>query len=199
MSSPELDFVSRFLTLATLSKPELPADYKLPLQQVSSQGIALPPVKYKYDPRRSRNGGSSEDDRNSSVILTLKSVRAPKFSVEWQFSTRDTVLQVKERLVEEGKASGTQNLKLLLKGKVLHDSELLSSVTSDRAIINVMISKVAQTAASPALEHPEVGSKSPLSEMPWNEIENILSSKFADPRDAQEALDRLKRGWELAK
>lgn len=196
MSSPELDFVSRFLTLATLSTPALPNDYKLPLQQVSSQGIALPPLKYKYDPRR-RNGGSGEDARK--VTLTLKSVRAPKFCVECQFNSKETVLQVKQRLVEEGKAPGTEELKLLLKGKVLHDSELLSSLTSDTATINVMVSKTTQTATPPPSADPTVTSKSPASEMPWNEIENVLSSRFPDPKETQKALDRLKRGWELAK
>ncbi|QLL33304.1 hypothetical protein HG536_0E02150 [Torulaspora globosa] len=199
MSSPELDFVSRFLTLATLSSPALPADYKLPLQQVSNQGIALPPLKYKYDPRRSRNGASGGEARNSSLTLTLKSVRAPKFSVECQFTCKDTVLQVKQRLVEEGKAQGTEDLKLLLKGKVLHDSELLSSLTSDAATINVMISKTAQTATSPPPAHPGLTSETPASGMPWNEIENVLSSRFPDSKEAQKALDRLKRGWELAK
>lgn len=196
MASPELDFVSRFLTLATLSSPVLPADYKLPLQQVSNQGVALPPLKYKYDPKRSRSSASGE---NSPLTLTLKSVRPPKFSLECQFSGKDTVLQVKQRLVEEGKAQGTENLKLLLKGKVLHDSELLSGLTSDVATINVMISKTAQPATPPPTAQPEVTPEPSAIQMPWNEIEKILNSNLTDPAEAQNALDRLKKGWELAK
>lgn len=205
MSSPEQGFVSKFLTLATLSSPALPADYKLPLQQVSNLGVALPPLKYKYDRQRSRNSASRAAISDSPIILTLKSVRPPKFSLECQFSGKETVLQVKQRLVQEGKAQDTENLKLLVKGKVLHDSELISGFTSDTATINVMISKAGpksppEATPAPAAEAIKTSAAEPAAtNLPWNEIENILCSSFSDPTEAANAIDRLKRGWELAK
>lgn len=195
-SSPEHDFVSRFLTLATISDPVLPADYKKPLQQVTNLGVALPPLRYKYDPLRNRDI-SGNGNGTSDLKINLKSVRPPKFSLECQFARNDTVSQVKERLVKDGKAQGTEQLKLLLKGKVLHDSELLSAVVDDTADVNVMISK----ASSPAAMTPPLKSiPDPVAkEVPWKAIERALRSSVADPTEVAETLDRLKRGWELTK
>lgn len=193
-SSPEHDFVSKFLTLATISDPALPADYKKPLQQVTNLGVALPPLRYKYDPNRARKA-SGDDKKDSPIKLTLKSVRPPKFSVECQFARNNTVSQVKQKLIEDGKVQSIEQLKLLLKGKVLHDSELLSGLIEDKATINVLISKAASSAeATPPLD----SSPDPVTiQVPWHEIESTLRMSFVDPAQVAKTLDRLKRGWEL--
>lgn len=201
MSTPEHEFISRFLTLATLSEPILPADYKIPLQRVTNLGVALPALKYKYDPIRARNSvaNAGQNAKANNVTLTLKSIRAPKFSLDHQFSRNDTVYQVKQQLIDAGKAEQPEQLKLLLKGKVLHDSELLSDVVADTATITVMFSKSvsaeSSSNASPAADVP-VGTDLKI---PWKEIEKTLSVNLATPKEVADAIDRLKRGWDLAK
>lgn len=195
-TSPEHDFVSKFLTLATLSEPALPADYKKPLKQVTNLGVALPPLRYKYDPQRSRNalGGG---DKNAPIKLTLKSVRPPKFSLECQFSGNDTVSSVKRKLVEEGKAQSSEQLKLLYKGKVLHDSEILSAIIEDAATLNVMISKAASPAPAAAAPSTTAAEGPNQAQVPWPEIENTLNLTLGNPTQVAEIIDRLKRGWDL--
>lgn len=201
MSSPEYEFVSKFITLASLSEPALPADYKVPLQQVTKLGVALPALKYKYDPKKFRGSKNGLDSSNRTVSLTLKSIRPPKFSIDQKFSVNDTVYQVKEHLVREGKALQIQQLRLLLKGKVLHDSELLSDAVPEAAIITVMISKPAAPeidgAGSKSLPTPAEETKD--MEIPWIEIEKALKSKLKTSEQVAEVLDRLKRGYDMLK
>lgn len=201
MSTPEHEFISRFLTLATLSEPVLPADYRLPLEQVTNLGVALPALKYKYDPIRARKSAANagQNAKGNSVTLTLKSIRPPKFSVDYQFPRNDTVYQVKQQLVEAGKAEQPEQLKLLLKGKVLHDSELLSDFVVETATITVMLSKsVSAESSSNATPVPDVPVETNL-QIPWKDIEKTLSSNLATPKEVANALDRLKRGWDLTK
>ncbi|CCH59663.1 hypothetical protein TBLA_0B08480 [Henningerozyma blattae CBS 6284] len=136
MSSSEAEFAQNFITLATLNKPTLSRDYKKPLSEVNQLGVALPPLKYRY---RTRNKNTSSS--KSSVKLTLKSVRPPKFSIQQDFNSHDTVTEVKQFLVNSEKVQQIGQLKLLLKGKVLHDSVSLSELDITEAVINVMVSK----------------------------------------------------------
>ncbi|CCK67836.1 Mdy2p KNAG_0A01470 [Huiozyma naganishii CBS 8797] len=194
------DFVTKFLTLATINKPALGPDFQKPLSEVKTLGVALPPLKYKYDPKRTHGAAG-----NAAVNVTLKSVRAPKFSVASSFQPDETVRQMKQFLVEhEETLQQVEQLKLLLKGKVLHDSTLVRDLKAeDNSVINVMVSKptvVEQTAtpdeAPEPAELPVDANKTV--EIPWDKIESVLQSTFASPEDAASSLQRLKRGWELA-
>ncbi|EDO16474.1 hypothetical protein Kpol_1066p41 [Vanderwaltozyma polyspora DSM 70294] len=199
MTTTESEFVSKFLTLATLSDPILWRDYQKPLKEVKSLGVALPPLKYKYDPKRVKKSDGSA----SSIKLTLKSVRAPKFSVEQKFSTNDTVYQVKQLLVAEGQVEHVEQLKLLLKGKVLHDKMLLADFNLSDATLNVMVSKapVKEINTEGASEIETNSTNIDLSnlEVPWNEIELLLKTKFNNDKHASLTLQRLQKGWELTK
>lgn len=192
MTSPEHDFVSRFLTLATLSQPVLPSDYKKPLVQINSLGVALPALKYKYNPKKSSSTISPGHD---VIKLTLKSVRAPKFVFDHEFDRNDTVHEVKESLVSEGKAQEVNQLKLLLKGKVLHDSELLSSFNMDSGVITVMISK--PPTPDPSKQQEDVTSSQSTLKLPWGAIESALDSELKDAKQVALALARLQKGWEM--
>ncbi|QLG73723.1 hypothetical protein HG535_0F02340 [Zygotorulaspora mrakii] len=208
MSSPEYEFVSKFLTLVSISEPVLTADYKLPLQHVTKLGVALPALKYRYDFKKSRNSSRNNDASGGPAIaLNLKSIRAPKFSIDQQFAGNDTVYQVKEYLVKEGKAQQIQQFKLLVKGKVLHDSELVSDVASGGTNIVVMISKPIVDEGSPSsVSSSSLGEKvattEPIdidAEIPWNDIQSALKSSLNSEEAVAQAMDRLKRGYELAK
>ena len=216
---PEREFVNKFLTLATLNEPALSASYQKPLREVSALGVALPALKYRYSSSRAKRSAldaRGADTDAGSVSLTLKSVRNPKFALEHAFAKSDTVLAAKELLVSEGKAVQLGQLKLLLKGKVLHDNLLLSELGVDKAVVNVMISApkpgeeapvaTEKTAKTPAVAAPQ--DDEPVQEsiadaenavVPWDDIEALLKSKLTRPSEANFVFDRLKRGWDLAK
>ncbi|CAR26816.1 ZYRO0C02178p [Zygosaccharomyces rouxii] len=189
IASPEHEFVSKFLTLSTLTQPVLPKDYKKPLQQVNSLGVALPALRYKYHSKR-----SNKEDNAKGLKLILKNIKPPKFTVENEFGRNDTVRQVKEYLISEGKAQQFGQVKLLFKGKVLHDSGILSEVIEDGATITVMISKpeVVQQQEEPT---PVKNSL----QIPWEAIEKTLAHELKDSHQTALALQRLQKGWDMTK
>lgn len=192
--SPEQEFVSKFLTLATLSPPALSKDYKKPLQQVNSLGVALPALKYKYHAKRSNDGNDGK-----RLKLVLKNIKAPKFVLESEFGRNDTVRQVKEYLVHEGKAQQLGQLKLLLKGKVLHDTGILSELIDNEATITVMISKPGIVQQDQQHQEVTVALQEKPLEVPWQAIAKTLSAELQDFHQVELTLQRLQRGWELTK
>ncbi|KAL6951002.1 hypothetical protein ACO0QE_000288 [Hanseniaspora vineae] len=205
----EKEFVSNFLTLATIHPFKYSKDYFKPYEDVEQLGVALPALpckKYKYQPRSSASsallgsaGGSTEN-----VELSLKSVRPPKFSISKEFRKNQSIHAVKEFLVSEvEELVETQQLKVLLKGKVLHDSYILSDLSADSAALTVMVSKP----STPAATKTPVSTPSPVAspaaatfkavEMPWTEIEELLKIRFG--QDAATYVARLQKGWELTK
>lgn len=199
MSTTEHEFVTKFLTLATLSQPVLAKDFNKPLQEVTSLGVALPALKYKYDPKRvNKISGSGAASSSGSIKLTLKNVRPPKFSVEHEFSVNDTIHQVKQLLVQENKIQQVKQLKLLLKGKVLHDKILLSDLNTNEATLTVMVSKPVDklSESDPVVSPVEEVSQDII--IPWNDIEILLKSKLNNDQQASQALEKLKKGWGLS-
>lgn len=235
MSAPELEFINNFITLGTLNTPALPAEYRKPLSEVTQLGVALPALKYRY--RARKQVSADESSASKKIKLTLKSIRAPKFSIEQEFPAHETIGFVKQFLIEEGKAQAIEQLKLLLKGKVLHNTVLLSDPKLDGAVLTVMITKLAD---NPTLEthtstsgegsfatatasftdefdnvttkHSSSGDtdlqshaeniltdlNNDKSEIPWDEIEILLSSKGIDDDEVNKMMEQLKRGWILA-
>lgn len=202
------DFVNKFLVLATINAPEYSSSYQKPLRQVDTLGVALPPLKYKYNPKRRGDTGVTTSSSSNKVKLTLKSVRPPKFSIEHEFNEEETILQVKEFIKEQEQTiKQLGQLKLLIKGKVLHDSTLLVDlpVKQDNVVVNVMISKpVVQEEMDPEdipLEQtPIVPEPEPRqSIIPWDDIKQVLKSKYPSEEESNKVLERLQKGWELAK
>lgn len=214
IQAPEREFVNKFLTLATLNEPALSSSFQKPLREVNALGVALPPLKYRYNHNRAKR--SAQDARGAdtdagNVLLTLKSVRNPKFVLEQELPKSDTVLRAKELLVSEGKAQQVGQLKLLLKGKVLHDNLLLSELGVEKAVVNVMISApkpgetvVAEEPVAPLPQEDEEPVQESIADVenavvPWDDIETLLKTKLTRPSEANFVFDRLRRGWDLAK
>lgn len=203
----EHEFANKFLTLATLNEPVFASNYQKPLQEVNALGVALPALKYRYDPKRVRRSNQGiPADANCTISLTLKSIRNPKFTVSKQFAKTETVLQIKQFLVEDGKVEQIEQLKLLLKGKVLHDNILLLELNVDEAVVNVMVS--APKPNSKPVDEAEIIETEPSQEsiadlenlnVPWNDIESLLREKFPNIEEANYAIERLQKGWNLTK
>jgi len=209
LSVSEKEFTSKFLTLATLNEPVLPSNSQKPLKDVSALGVALPALKYRYNPKRAKknleNSSLVNDQANGEVSLVLKSIRNPKFVLTQTFQTSDTILQIKEFLLNEKKVEQLGQLKLLLKGKVLHDNILLLELdSSSDIVINVIISApkpITETTLDNGDNEPVQESIADLENvtLPWNDIETLLNSKLNNPEEVNFAMDRLKKGWNLAK
>lgn len=200
------DFVNKFLVLATINKPELSPTHQKPLRQVDSLGVALPPLKYKYNPKKRVH--KDDSSANNKVKLTLKSVRPPKFSIEHEFSVEETVLQVKEFIKnQEGTIKQLGQLKLLVKGKVLHNSTLLVDlpVKADNVLVNVMISNpVAEEERDPEdISVTEQTTTTPQKNqeiaLPWNAIKQVLIDTYPTPEEATAVFERLQKGYDLTK
>ena len=207
----ERDFTTKFLTLASLNEPVLSANYQKPLKDVTTLGAALPALKYRYNPNRAKRVHTTDSENENGVKLTLKSIRNPKFVISNSFNKNDTVLQVKEFILKEEKVEQVEQLKLLLKGKVLHDNLLLLELGTEDATINVMVSApkpqtnpttVPTTQSTPVVDdEPVQESISDLESiiLPWNDIETLLQSKLKNAEEVNYTIDRLKKGWNLAK
>ncbi|KOG98966.1 Mdy2p [Saccharomyces eubayanus] len=203
ISGPEHEFVSKFLTLATLSDPKLPKSHIRPLKDIANLGVPLPTLKYKYKQNHAKKLKLQE---NETVRLTLKKIQAPKFAIEHDFSPSDTILQLKQHLINEGKASHVSEIKLLLKGKVLHENLFLSDLKLDSAnsTITVMIKPDPALARTPEADKPvsAPSSSSPEQEpvVPWDAIEALLNDKFKNDKPAaKQIMNRLQKGWSLTK
>ena len=210
-SVSERDFTTRFLTLASLNEPVLAANYQKPLKDVTALGAALPALKYRYNPNRAKRVHTSDSENQNDIKLTLKSIRNPKFVIINNFNKNDTILQIKESILKEGKVEKIEQLKFLLKGKVLHDNLLLLELGTEEATINVMVSAPKpQTNSSsvPITQSTPVPDEEPVQEsiadlenisLPWNEIEILLQGKLKNAEEVNFAVERLKKGWNLAK
>lgn len=205
------DFVNKFLVLATINPPQLSSSYQKPLKDVKTLGVALPPLKYKYNPQKRLGTGTTNASNNSSgttIKLTLKSVRQPKFSIEHDFSMNQTVLQVKEFIQQhESTIKQLNQLKLLIKGKVLHDSTLLVDLPikeQNGVIVNVMVSKPSisekeeeQDPSDPSIDQILPNSTQQTTAVPWDVIEQVLIDTYPTKQEAVNVYKRLQRGWEL--
>ncbi|KAM3165294.1 Ubiquitin-like domain-containing protein [Lachancea thermotolerans] len=205
MSLPEKEFISKFLSLVAQQPIVLKSDFKTPMENITNLGVALPPLKYKYDHKRlKRNGGNGSG--TARIQLNLKSIRAPKFVYSQEFDQSETIYQVKEFLIQkEDSIHETSQLKVLLKGKVLHDNILLSDLKSDKVDLVVMVSKLENAAsqgtsagdsANASIDAKEIAPRSV--QVPWVKIEQLLKNEMADPQEATAVLQRLQRGWDLA-
>ncbi|SCU97348.1 LAME_0F19372g1_1 [Lachancea meyersii CBS 8951] len=193
MSTPEKDFINKFVALATLQHSGLPSDTKKPLQDVTNLGVALPALRYKYNHKRVKRSELVESDAASTVQLRLKSIRAPKFVHTKEFSVSQTIHQVKRFLTEVEEAiEDPSQLKLLLKGKVLHDNVLLSDLKAQEADLVVMVSK---------FEKPVIAAQPDIApaafEIPWHKIKALLSAEISDAEAAATVFQRLQKGWQL--
>ncbi|SCV05148.1 LANO_0H01112g1_1 [Lachancea nothofagi CBS 11611] len=189
MSTPEKEFITKFISLASLKTSELSAESKKPLHDVTNLGVALPALRYKYDHKRAKRSALS-GSASATIELRLKSIRAPKFSYSREFSTSQTIYQVKQYLVEaEESIVDSSQIKVLLKGKVLHENVLLSDLRTTEADLVVMVSKLDTPAPIPQ------PARADTFQVPWTKIQALLQGEVADPKDASTMLERLKQGW----
>ncbi|SCU86848.1 LADA_0E00628g1_1 [Lachancea dasiensis] len=191
MSSPEKEFITKFVALASVQASGVSADAKVPQQNVTNLGVALPPLRYRYDHRRAKKNATD----SATIKLRLKSIRSPKFAHAQDFATSQTIYHVKQHLAEvEESILDSSQLKILLKGKVLHDNMLLSDLKAAEADLVVMVSKFDKqpAVASPPRSEPGITK----GEVPWEKIRTLLRAEIPDATQAASTFERLQQGWQ---
>ncbi|ODQ77093.1 hypothetical protein BABINDRAFT_163826 [Babjeviella inositovora NRRL Y-12698] len=206
--SAESQFISPFLQLLSLSgQPSIYTDtFQQDLSKIQSLGPSLP--KLSTDAKKPKLSKSTEDDK--VVNLTIKSIKPPKFNQIISASTSTTIYTIKEQLIAEAEElAGTQveQLKFLIKGKVIADSTVLDALATDTNKLSFMcmIGKpttgLVPAAETVAHEEPELiveETVTSLTEDQWMAIHaTVLKSYSVNQADA--VVLRLKLGWELAK
>lgn len=125
----ESAFVNSYIRTIASQPVTYPDDYSQPpsnsLKRVPVLPVAVPPV-----PTRAEKPGESSSD----IEITLKSVKPAK-SIVLTVKGTDTIADVKSHWASEG-----GEVRLLLKGKALHDSKLVREYSvKDGDVITVMI------------------------------------------------------------
>lgn len=162
---------------------------------------------------------SSPLSSGRTIKVTVKSIKAPKFVVSFEkVATSDSILDLKQQIFEtQGRelfgganADPAASIRLLIKGKVISDSKVLSDLApvgveelSFVAMVSVVLAKPSPSAGSndedPVVEVPEVASKPVVIDAAlWSDIGKLLIIKLGSGAGSS-ALNKLKRGWEESK
>lgn len=115
----------------TLDKAPKPLD----LNHEANKGFLPVVFQYKFENIPYTYSGETPKP-GDTVDIKLKSIREPKFSLEYSVPTISSVYAIKERLISDPskplKDSGlnADSIKLLLKGKVVSDSQQIAELGS---------------------------------------------------------------------
>lgn len=196
----------------TLDKASKPLD----LNYEANKGFLPVVLQYKFDNIPYSYTGESPKT-GDKIDIKLKSIREPKFSLEYSVPSISSVYGIKERLISDPskplKDSGinADSIKLLLKGKVVSDSQQIAELSStqftvmfhqsDADIDGVEVPIPAQVYWSQEIENIKPkqnvapsGDSSSKEELPgvtdkfWSEVELVAKRYVADPKKLVEEL-----------
>ncbi|CCH44931.1 Ubiquitin-like protein MDY2 [Wickerhamomyces ciferrii] len=211
----EKEFASNYLTLLSISDSNIVLEdsYKKDLKEIKTLGIKLPnlPNPKKSNDRDLISNGSQD---GKLVNVTFKSIKPPRFNINSKINSNITIFKIKSDLIKsqnELRELDPSQLKFLVKGKVIQDSSLLSSIlgTDEEITFTVMINKSNTPTPIPSSgsndndnindDEPEISNIDqikPEIQIPWNDIGELLKSKGLD---STVVISRLQKGWELTK
>lgn len=138
----------------------------------------MPKAKVK----KNRPSGSNA----STINVTLKSIKAPKFTTTLECKSSDTIHSVKEKLgqTEHAKGCAPSSFRFLIKGKVASDTKLLSDLSEDGSDLTftVMIKKQDESATpEPEPEpEPQVPVDLKKDDPAWTDIKEILVKRLGE-------------------
>lgn len=203
VTSNERQFVSTYLELINLSQEVDPSKFysSADYYKIDSLGPTLPQMNVNLPKAKQLI------DTESMITLKFVSIKPPyKFiSQLTEVPLSSTVYSVKKSLIADqlkNEEITPSNIKLLLKGKVIQDTSLLSSlpVTDDEMAFKVMISAPVPSASTtksttPESEDPDVSEPITILDITWNKIYEILKSDLGSDLKASDALSKLKANW----
>lgn len=214
--SQEKQFVSTFLQLINLSA-DAPSNTFLSTDdynKLESLGPSLPKIKASLP-----KGGEDDQASNKAVTLNFKSIKPPyKFSTQLSdVPLTHSIYKVKTDLIDsvsnlKDTNVSTTDLKLMIKGKVIQDSTILSSVPSVTdgltfmVMVSTPISNSQPEASTPVKEpskdlddsvsvpNPDEG-KLEISPSTWNKLHQVLLNDLPSKVLADKAFHKLQNNW----
>ncbi|KAG7661507.1 uncharacterized protein J8A68_004966 [[Candida] subhashii] len=193
----ERQFAHNFLQLMALAADAHPDQFNSSrdYSSLNSLGPSLPAYRYKFPIKRSQSN-------ERTVTLKFKSIRPPfKFSSELtNVSCALSVYKVKTALIEslpELKSAGVapENIKLMVKSKVVHDTTVLETLEGDEISFNCMVSPpaVLPTPTKETEQKPEQAVHSGISTIGWGKIFTVLVEELGSEEKAKEMLLKLQK------
>lgn len=168
-------------------------------------------------PKRKRtnaltDAGSSTNDSGVNLgsqktfsKVTLKSIKAPKFAHIYEsfaVGTNYTVLDLKQRIIDDSLVPAGSELRFLLKGKVLKDSGLVSDLGDEGAEVAITVlvtappvgSAPTTSAFGTSVEEKKEEVNLNIDEPVWKQIGQVLENAYG-PAKANMVLSKLKTGY----
>lgn len=185
MSVNEIVFAQKYLDLINITSPKVLSDnYSVPISSVKSPGdLSFRKLKVKAVP---------PPRGEVQVQVNLRSIKPPKFSVDYSLSGKATIYSLKQKLVEDGQVADKSTIKLMNKSKIAGDEASLEDLAKDNKVsLVVMVSK--ETALN-VQEDAEPQSELPsrvITSQSWTKIHQLLRDDLGEP-EASKVLDRWK-------
>lgn len=176
----EVTFCKAYLKLLYAQTPVLIRDKSF----VGEGGelILLP----EFPTPKKKRSVPSKDSQDRQINITIKSIKAPKFTESLVLSGSSSVIDVKQQLSQHAPAAA---IKLLVKGKVIPDSRLLRDLTDSSEL--AFMAMVSATTAAPEPSTPETMTPTDTSAIPWPQIEQVLNTHMG-ASEAQTVLAKFK-------
>ncbi|CDO53925.1 hypothetical protein DV495_003374 [Geotrichum candidum] len=202
----EQQFASGFLHLLHTNTPVFSATHTTSQSRGPVTLTKMPAPKRK---RTDAGLGSSADaaaaagPKRTFAKLTLKSIKAPKFTHTYAPLAVDaqyTVLDLKQRAIDENLVPAGSELRFLLKGKVLKDSGLVADLGDEGAelMITVLVTAGAATTSpvsTPAEEEKKEAISLTVDEPVWAQIGQVLDNAYGSEKAAK-VLEKLKASYQ---
>lgn len=184
----ETTFAKAFISLLKTTGGKVLQDDYVVMDLPNKPLVALPEMP---QPKRkiARTAGDS-----STITVNLKSIKPPKFNLSKVVSASDTVYALKKELLSDSStgltdAHSVDDIRLLIKGKVITNSKVLNDLVTDGSI-NFTVMVAAPKPKEDAEPEPELPSAT-VSEKSWAEIGEILTRDLG-PVEGQNALQKFK-------
>ncbi|KAK9455907.1 hypothetical protein V1511DRAFT_499019 [Dipodascopsis uninucleata] len=201
----EKTFAKAYLHLLSQHKVLLADDYVKDPKTLTARDAPVLLHHMEQEKKRRSEVKSAGDQEVKTVSVTVKSLRAPKFVLNFpEVSYTDTISALKSSVSKEsGIPEGA--IKLLIGGKVQKDITTIQELANDKSDISFMAMVSKDSSFSPDIPGTPTSaavatgtSSLELSDDIWADIASVVDKHMG--RDSREkVLERLKKGYELAK
>ncbi|KAG7196158.1 uncharacterized protein KQ657_000170 [Scheffersomyces spartinae] len=200
VAASQRDFVSKYVQLLGLATPLTPDNFNSvsDYSKVQSLGPSLPKVNTPL-PNKEQS-----EKKDSFININFKSIKPPfKFTTSLnEYSSSHSIYKTKLDLIAslpllKDAHVAPKHIKLLLKGKVLHDLSLLSSLNLDQDLsftCMVATPEIEQSASLETVDTQEkTDEKSPINILSetWTKIQEALLLEL-NTEDATTVLSKFK-------
>lgn len=200
VAASQRDFVSKYVQLLGLATPLTPDNFNSvsDYSKVQSLGPSLPKVNTPL-PNKEQS-----EKKDSFININFKSIKPPfKFTTSLnEYSSSHSIYKTKLDLIAslpllKDAHVAPKHIKLLLKGKVLHDLSLLSSLNLDQDLsftCMVATPEIEQSASLETVDTQEkTDEKSPITILSetWTKIQEALLLEL-NTEDATTVLSKFK-------